>query len=63
MSARLNTVEVQALRWIDQFGTERRLPDEFELPFLTLLAEGFALPSGIDQATITADGKKYLTSV
>ncbi|KVE37355.1 hypothetical protein [Burkholderia sp. TSV86] len=57
----LSPEAIEALKWIDQFGSGRPLPAAFRPALEELLNDGFAYLSGPDRADITDDGSAYLS--
>ncbi|MBK3336711.1 hypothetical protein GA845_17545 [Burkholderia pseudomallei] len=57
----LSPEAIEALKWIDQFGSGRPLPVGFRLALEELLNDGFVYQSGPDRVDITDDGKAYLS--
>lgn len=61
MYTALSPEAIEALKWIDRFGTGRPVPAMWRQTVDRLLNDGFVYQSGPEHADLTADGRAYLS--
>jgi hypothetical protein len=62
MSLILSPEAIEALKWIDQFGTSRPVPAAFGDVVYALLNDGLVYQPAEGRAELTDDGKAFLSN-